>query len=284
MSTPLPEALPYGMRDLKITPYADAQGSILGSVSYDLPNMQTLTFNETEEYEELRGDDRLVAVHGNGAQVEWDLEAGGISLPIWAIFTGGQIIESGVAPNRVMTLRKRSSDARPYFRIDGQIISDSGGSVVARIYRAKCNGNIGGDFADGQFFVTAVDGIGLPLPDDDNDLLYDIIYYEGKVSLGTTPLPNPVPVPGNLHTTTIGDTTATIAWNAVTGATDYDIQTSDDDGDSWDDVTHNTTATTANLTGLTDDTDYLVRVRATTAAGTSDWSAPVAFTTAPSTP
>ena len=246
--------------------------------------MQTLTFNETEEYEELRGDDRLVAVHGNGAQVEWDLEAGGISLPIWAIFTGGQIIESGVAPNRVMTLRKRSSDARPYFRIDGQIISDSGGSVVARIYRAKCNGNIGGDFADGQFFVTAVDGIGLPLPDDDNDLLYDIIYYEGKVSLGTTPLPNPVPVPGNLHTTTIGSTSATVAWNAVTGATDYDIQTSDDDGDTWDDVTHNSTVTTANLTSLTAETDYLMRVRATTAAGTSDWSTPVAFTTAPASP
>src|SRR6478609_1132658 len=115
MSTPLPEALPYGMRDLKVTPYADAQGSVLGSVSYDLPNMQTLTFNETEEYEELRGDDKLVAVHGNGAQVEWDLEAGGISLPIWAIFTGGQIIESGTTPNRTMTLRKRSTDQRPYF-------------------------------------------------------------------------------------------------------------------------------------------------------------------------
>ena len=43
------------------------------------PHMQTLTFGETEEYEELRGDDKLVATHGKGAQVEWDLEAGGIS-------------------------------------------------------------------------------------------------------------------------------------------------------------------------------------------------------------
>ena len=35
-------------------------------------------------------------------------------------------------------MRKRASDARPYFRIDGQVISDAGGDVVARIYRAKC--------------------------------------------------------------------------------------------------------------------------------------------------
>ena len=101
--------------------------------------MQTLTFGETEEYEELRGDDKLVATHGKGAQVEWDLEAGGISLKVWSILTGGQIIESGTTPNRKVIMRKRASDARPYFRIDGQVISDAGGDVVARIYRAKCN-------------------------------------------------------------------------------------------------------------------------------------------------
>jgi hypothetical protein len=279
MSTPLPEALPYGMRDLKVTPYADAQGSILGSVSYDLPNMQTLTFNETEEYEELRGDDRLVAVHGNGAQVEWDLEAGGLALPIWAIFTGGQIIESGTTPNRVMILRKRSTDQRPYFRLDGQIISDSGGDVVARIYRAKCNGNIGGDFADGQFFVTAVDGIGLPLPDDDNDLLYDIIYHETKVTLGNTPIANPVPVPTNVTVGSITSTGATVTWTAVTGATAYHLQTSDDDGVTWEDVTPDPTTNSKALSGLTSDTDYLVRVLAIVGGNSSEYSTPVEFST-----
>ena len=37
----------------------NAIGSVLGSTSYDLPHIQTLTFGETEEYEELRGDDKL---------------------------------------------------------------------------------------------------------------------------------------------------------------------------------------------------------------------------------
>jgi len=280
MSTPLPEALPYGMRDLKVTPYADAQGSVLGSVSYDLPNMQTLTFNETEEYEELRGDDKLVAVHGNGAQVEWDLEAGGISLPIWAIFTGGQIIESGTTPNRTMTLRKRSTDQRPYFRLDGQIISDSGGDIVARIYRCKCNGNIGGDFADGSFFVTAVDGIGLPMPDDDYDLLYDIIYHETKVTLGTTPLANPVAVPSNIVVSAITSTGATVTWEPVSGATAYKVRTAPGPAFTvWTVATPDPTTPTKTLTGLTTGTAYHVEVAAIVGGVQSDWSSDVNFTT-----
>lgn len=191
MPTSLPDALPYGLRDVKITPYSDSGGTTLGSVSYDLPNAQTFTFNETEEFQELRGDDRLVATHGSGAQVDWSLEAGGISLAVWAILTGGAVTVTGVTPNRVETLRKRGSDVRPYFRVDGQVISDSGGDIVARVYRCRCNDTIGGDFGDGQFYVTSISGVGLPLVSDTNDLLYDIIRSEAKSTLSTTPAANP---------------------------------------------------------------------------------------------
>ena len=115
------DALPYGLRDVKLTPYTDDGGTVLGTVSYDLPNAQTFSFNETEEFQELRGDDRLVATHGNGAQVDWSLEAGGISLTVWSILTGGQIVVSGLTPNRVEIMRKKGSDVRPYFRVDGQV-------------------------------------------------------------------------------------------------------------------------------------------------------------------
>ena len=57
--------LPFGLRDIKVTPYTDATATALGS-SVDFPNARTLNFTETEEFEELRGDDRLVASHGAG--------------------------------------------------------------------------------------------------------------------------------------------------------------------------------------------------------------------------
>lgn len=181
MTTPVPTALPFGMRDCKIFPYTDAQGTTLALTGYDLPNSQTFSFTDTEEFTDLRGDDDLVATHGNGSQVNWSLEAGGIDLNIWSTFTGGEIIEAGTTPNRTITLRVCSDDARPYFFIMGKIMSDSGGDIHAKVYRCKCNGDISGQFADGQFFVTSIDGVGLPVPG--TKLLYDIIQNESAVDI-----------------------------------------------------------------------------------------------------
>lgn len=196
MSTPLPDgSLPYGIRDVKLTPYTDAAGSILASAantSIDLPNMQTFSFSETEEFQELRGDDRFVTTRGQGAQVEWSLEAGGISLKAWALFTGGEIIESGTTPNRKVILRKRGSDSRPYFRVEGQAISDSGGDVHAIVYRCRVNDTVEGEFADGEFFVSSVSGLGLPLLEQDFDLLYDLVQNETATAIPSTPVANPV--------------------------------------------------------------------------------------------
>ena len=191
MTAPVPTALPYGMRDCKIYPYTDAQGTVLAAAGFDLPYSQTFSFADTENFTDLRGDDDLVATHGDGAQVKWTLEAGGIELQCWAIFTGGQIIEDGTTPNRTITLRKCSDDARPYFYIVGQIMSDSGGDVQAHVYRAKCNGDISGQFGDGKFFVSSANGIGLSVPG--TKLLYDIVQNETAVDVTTTPgsIPDP---------------------------------------------------------------------------------------------
>lgn len=196
MTAPMPEMLlPYGVRDCKLTKYDDALGTELGDASVDLPNMQTFSFSEQEEFQELRGDDQVVTTRGQGATVDWGLEAGGISLKCWAIFTGGEVLESGTTPNRTVTLRKLSTASRPYFRAEGQVISDSGGDLHALVYRCRCNAAIEGEFADGQFFVTNVSGVGLPLLDEGFPLLYDIVQNETAVTIPTTPAANPVATP-----------------------------------------------------------------------------------------
>ena len=179
-------------------PYTDAAGEVLGTTSYDLPNMQTLSFSEVEEFAELRGDDRLVAIRGQGANLEWELEAGGLSLVVWEILTGGTIIESGVTPNKKWILRKMGTNARGWFRVEGQIMSESGGDFHAMLYRCRCNDSIEGEFADGEFFVTSASGQGLPLLTvDENgepfDLLYDLIQNETAVAIPTTAVANPTP-------------------------------------------------------------------------------------------
>ena len=278
MSTPVPTALPFGLRDVKIYPYLDAQGTILADEGYDLPNAQTFSFADTEDFVELRGDDELVATHGNGAQVNWSLEAGGIALQCWAIFTGGQIIETGAAPNRVITLRKCSDDARPYFMVVGQVISDSGGDITGKVYRAKCNGDISGQFADGQFFITSADGIGLPIPG--TKLLYDIIHHETKTFLSTTPDDIPILPPRNVTAGNVTDVAVTLIWEPVTGATAYVVEKAAGPAfDTWSSAGSDPTAPTLAVTGLTAETAYQFRVKTKIGTDVSYASKSVSVTT-----
>lgn len=195
MTAPMVDALPYGIRDVKLTRYTDASGTVLGTASVDLPNMQTFSFSEKEEFQELRGDDRIVTTRGKGASVDWTLEAGGISLKAWALFTGGDVIEGGTAPARTVTLRKRGTSNRPYFRTEGQAISDSGGDVHTVVYRCRCSDTVDGSFADGAFFVSSLKGQGLPLLDAAYDLLYDMVQNETPVATPLVATPNPVAGP-----------------------------------------------------------------------------------------
>lgn len=263
MTAPLPVALPYGIRDAKLTPYADAIGETLGTESFDLPNVQTFSFSEKEEFQELRGDDKLVTTHGRGAQCDWTLEAGGISFKIWSILSGGEVIETGTTPTRTITVRKRGSDVRPYFRVEGQAISDSGGDVHAIIYRCRCNDQIEGEFKDGEFYISKASGVGLPLLDDTNDLLYDFVQNETKTAIPLTPVGNPRSTPQNLTVGTIASTTIALSWDAVTGASGYVVEKSVSPYSAWTTLAGTITGTAIAGTGLTTATAYKFRVRAT---------------------
>lgn len=171
-------ALPYGLRDVKITPFTTAASTTIGT-PIDLPNGQTFSFSESEDFEELRGDDGLVAVRGKGPAIEWDLESGGISLAAYAAIAGGTVTETGVSPNAVRRYRKLKDDVRPYFRAQGQSISDSGGDFHTIVYRARATGDLSTEQKDGAFMVPSVSGTGLPsLETASLGALYDFLQNE----------------------------------------------------------------------------------------------------------
>jgi hypothetical protein len=252
----------------------------------------TLGFSETEQYDELRGDDVLVAVHGRGPQVDWSLEAGGMNMTCWALLSGGSVIEEGVAPSRVTRMRKSGDDLRPYVRIDGRAISDSGGNLKTRIYRAKANGRLQADLRGGAFQTSRIDGVGLPLVGDGGRWLYEFIHEEHDSAIPGTPEPNPQPIPLNLQASVIGSTSVTIDWDQVGifNATNdkYQVQQSVDNGVTWADVLSASggtpTTNSTSVTGLTAATAYQFQVaywqNATPGPGTvGDYSKPLLVTT-----
>jgi hypothetical protein len=150
------------LREVKITPYTDSAATTLGT-SIKLPNSRTFSFAESESFEELRGDDKLVATHGAGPQVEWSLEGGGVSLEVvYAMYGGTAPIETGTTPNRIKTLNKKVTDQRPYFKVEGRAISDAGGDLHIVVWKCKATDKLDGEMADGSFFLTGSSGTGLP--------------------------------------------------------------------------------------------------------------------------
>lgn len=278
----VPDALPYGIRQIMLTPYLDAQGTILSTVSYPLPVAMTMGFSETEQFDELRGDDALIAVHGRGPQVDWSLEAGGLPITPWSIISGGSVYESGVTPNRKVRMRKSGDDQRPYFRIDGRSISDSGGSVVARIYRAKANGRIQADLRNGTFQTSNIDGVGLPLVGDASHWLYEFCRNETDAPLTLTPEANPLPIPAGLSVGAITSTSVVLNYLGAPGATGYSTQKSTDNGVTWTATAPQPVGTALTVTAgsLTTATQYQFRVAAIVSGVTGDYSDPVSALTA----
>jgi hypothetical protein len=150
-------ALPYGLRDVRLYPLA-ADWSL--GTGVDLPVARVFTFSDTEAFTELTGDDTTQASHGAGPVVEWELEAGGISLAAYQVMAGGAIVRTGVTPNIKDTFTKLTTDSRPYFQVEGRAISDSGGDVHTIVYRCKADSNLEGTFEGGNFFLTKGKGKG----------------------------------------------------------------------------------------------------------------------------
>lgn len=277
-----PDTKPYGLHRVWITPYTDTDGSILGDTSYRLPLARTLAFTESEDFDTLDGDDKsAVAIQGKGATVSGSLEAGGLDMMTMSIITGAQLIESGVEPNVKRVLRKKGSDARPYWRAEGQVLSNGGGDNVARIFRCKANGKIQLDMKYGTFMVPSIDFMGTPLPGDDDDYLYEIEFNEQKSTLGSTPVANPLPIPSNLTVGTITSTSVALSWDDLAAADSYVVQQSTDGGTTWAAAGTGGTPSTASttITGLSVSTAYKFRVAGVFSSVTGNYSSAVSATT-----
>jgi hypothetical protein len=169
--------LPYGCRDVKLRPI-DSAGTVGSSV--DLPAARTLSFTESEDFEELRGDDKVIAIRGKGPKIEWELESGGIALAAHKVMAGGTTTAAGVTPNASLALKKKVTDARPYFQAEGQSISDSGGDFHVLLYKLRASDSLEGEMGDGQFWLTNASGEGIG---DNNDDLYEFKANETAVTI-----------------------------------------------------------------------------------------------------
>lgn len=175
----LGNSLPFGLRDVKLWLLDSAGTRVTPGV--DLPASQTFSFKETVSSEQLKGDDVIMASHDYNPVVEWELDAGGISLEAYAVMNGGTVVATGTTPAQIKTYSKLTTDAKPYFEVEGQAISDNGGDFHCVVYRCKADGDMDGKLDNGTFFVTKATGKGYGRLD--NQKLYDFVQNETPVAI-----------------------------------------------------------------------------------------------------
>lgn len=165
---------PFGLRDIKL---------VAGSTQVDLPAARTLRFNERVKSGELSGDDKTMAVVAFSDAIEWEMEAGGISLAAYALMTGRTVTETGTAPNQKRTLKGQGGlEVFPYFKIYGKSVGDGADDIHVKIFKAKLT-NIQGQLGDGEFWVTQASGVAI---DDGTNGLFEIVQNETATNLPTT--------------------------------------------------------------------------------------------------
>lgn len=180
---PLGNTLPFGLRDVTLWAL-DASGARV-TPGVDLPVARTFSFKETVSSEQLEGDDVIQAVHDYNPVVEWELEQGGISLEAYAVMAGGTVTSTGTTPAQVKTFSKKTTDRRPYFEVEGQAISDSGGDMHAVVYRCKADGDLEGKMENGGFYMSKCSGKGYGRLD--NQKLYDFVQNEAVTPIVVGP-------------------------------------------------------------------------------------------------
>ena len=167
---------PFGLRDIKLT-------NIGGTLQVDLPQARTLTVKERLVSGELHGDDAVQAVVAFSDAIEWELEAGGISMEAYVLMTGRTVTLASTTPNQTNTLPVNAGDAYPYFKIYGKSMGDGIDDVHVKLNKVKLTTAIDGQFRDSEFYVMKCAGIGVD-PGGGNTM--EIVQNETATTLPTS--------------------------------------------------------------------------------------------------
>lgn len=154
----------YTIVDLKV---ATLSGDVPGTL-VDVPGVQAMNVTLTNDTQELRGDNKTIAIVDKGTGLEWSFEQGGLSLDAMVVIFGLSYTDSGTTPNIKRQWNVKSSDTRPYFFVCGKAISDDGTQdLQVSVWKAKATDNVEFALKDGEFLLPKFGGIAIGRSADD---------------------------------------------------------------------------------------------------------------------
>lgn len=149
--------LPYGLTDLVIEPL-DASFAPVAAAGLKMLNGQTMDVTINEDQTDEEGYGVVVGTVYSATSADVVLHAAGSDLAAIAAVTGGTVVETGVSPNIIQTLDIGvTGQARPYCRITGRALGNTGGDSWYRVNAVRFS-LPGGSYDHKAFNETEISG------------------------------------------------------------------------------------------------------------------------------
>ncbi len=141
---------PFGLVEAVVTEASGGKHALLAE--------RVFVFTPQFDSDLLEGGDVVVEVGSKITHYTWELEEGGIPIPLYVALIGGTISAIGVT-NYFHRLTGTSSI--PYFKLEGRALAPDGGDVEVELPKCKVTGGMEGRLEKGQFYVTSCSGVAI---------------------------------------------------------------------------------------------------------------------------
>ena len=127
-----------------------------GGGEHALQSERLLTFAPVFDSGLLEGEDVVKEAAARLTHYTWELEEGGIPLPLYVALIGGTLSATGATD---YYWRRDENDTIPYVKIQGRSIAEDGGDLEVTLFHCKVTRGLEGRLEKGQFYVTACSGV-----------------------------------------------------------------------------------------------------------------------------
>lgn len=133
---------PFGLADAKISPLtADTAATLTYGTAYDVPGIQSISFNPDFLDKELRGDDMILDQYTKLESISGTVKHAKVSFSVLDTIMGGTVSDSGSTPNEKRTYELLGTDTLGYWKIEGQVAykggESTGGDFHITFHKAK---------------------------------------------------------------------------------------------------------------------------------------------------
>lgn len=171
--------LPYSIESAKVYPYA---GGVPG-VAKDIPGIFSVEMAASIETQETRGSNRILASSATFNSLDLTITAHQLNFDAVAVLSGGMVTTTGVAPNQIRTLQRKSSDVVADYQVKAQTASKTVDGGAFRFVFPRCQWQDGPSFglADNEFAEVEIGAKAIPTATD--NMLYQWEAFETAVPI-----------------------------------------------------------------------------------------------------